>query len=475
MTGSIIELDPKKVTLGTNIRTIKDLDPDFIASIKDVGVLQPPTIVQTATGYEVIIGHRRTLGAVKAGLKLVPFYLVPQHEAETAKILDQITENEQREKLTKAEIAGGFQQLTLLGWTADDIAERTRRPKKLVDAAIAVAGSESVTATVVEHDIDLEQAAELVAFQGNKKATDALVSAARYQPNSFTRVLREQQQAVKLAASKKELAAQLVADGTPKAKSGDYPSWAYGNNAKTGSRLSNLVGANGKDLTAAAHKKCPGHAGFVEAPAYEDKASIVYVCTDWAANGHAKRGGGAAPLSADEVAKRAEEAEARAQRDRDTEIARDLRVEFIQGLIQRNKPATLPGASTLIAIAVNGDITDVRYYDRNAGKTLTLKMLQAPESEKDAAVQLEEIALETKDPMTVALAGALGLYEASVRKSLDGNHKIYFDTIVSWGHNLTDSEKTALAGWEKRQAELLAEETADESDFDEEFDAEDEA
>src|SRR5208283_3568593 len=49
------------------------LDPAFVASIKDLGVLVPIMAVRTAEGaVRVRLGNRRTLGAIEAGRPTVP-------------------------------------------------------------------------------------------------------------------------------------------------------------------------------------------------------------------------------------------------------------------------------------------------------------------------------------------------------------------------------------------------------------------
>ena len=48
---SIEHLDPARLLLDVNIRTAAALDKDFLASVKDLGVLVPIIAVPPATGY----------------------------------------------------------------------------------------------------------------------------------------------------------------------------------------------------------------------------------------------------------------------------------------------------------------------------------------------------------------------------------------------------------------------------------------
>ncbi|MEP6477824.1 MAG: ParB/RepB/Spo0J family partition protein [Rhodoglobus sp.] len=451
MNGTIVEVDPKKLTLAGNVRVDTKLDPDFLASVKELGVLQPPTVIAAGKGYSVIIGQRRTLAAVQAGLKAIDVYLVDEHEAAGAVIVDQLTENEQRQSLTNAERAGGYQQLALIGWSADEIATRTRKPKKQVAAAIAIANNDSIQAVVTEHDIDLEQAAQILEFADNKKAREDLIYQAKHAPNNFAYTLLRLREAAKKTALKAKLTAQLKEQEVPKAKAADYTYYAIG---VAGARINTLANAAGKDLTLAMHKKCPGHAAYVSADAYSTP-EIVYVCTDWEANGHQKRSG-TRPQPArtpEQIAAAEAAAEKAAKLEEDLKITRELRETFLTNLLQRNKPTTLPGADKMIALALASDLSHARYYDQAAGMLYAVNLLQvdvATDAPRDQlSVILERIIYATKDPLTVALAAALGLFEHNARNidrrgDLDAN-KLYFEQLATWGHNLSDREQAALA------------------------------
>jgi ParB family chromosome partitioning protein len=68
-----VDLDPRDLLVDVNIRTDARLDKDFVASIKDFGVLVPIIAVRTAAGdVRVRFGHRRTLAAIEADLATVP-------------------------------------------------------------------------------------------------------------------------------------------------------------------------------------------------------------------------------------------------------------------------------------------------------------------------------------------------------------------------------------------------------------------
>ncbi|GAB3683020.1 hypothetical protein GCM10025868_47210 [Angustibacter aerolatus] len=62
---TIQHVDPTTLLVDVNVRHDARLTADFIASIRDRGVLQPIVAVRTADGaLRVRLGHRRTLAAV---------------------------------------------------------------------------------------------------------------------------------------------------------------------------------------------------------------------------------------------------------------------------------------------------------------------------------------------------------------------------------------------------------------------------
>lgn len=81
--GTIVQVDPKSLTIALNVRTDVRVDKEFVASVKELGILQPPMVVGNDAGsYDVVLGQRRVLAAVEAGLATIPVYLVAKSEAD---------------------------------------------------------------------------------------------------------------------------------------------------------------------------------------------------------------------------------------------------------------------------------------------------------------------------------------------------------------------------------------------------------
>ena len=155
--------------ISANVRSEANLDKPFVASISDQGVLVPITARRMADGQlHVVLGQRRTLGAIQAGRPLVPVYVidVPDEEkaAEIVRIIRQVTENDHRAGLREADRVHAHQQLALLGLSAGQIARRTRTGVRGVKASLTVADSELAAAAMARYDLTLEQAAVLAEF-----------------------------------------------------------------------------------------------------------------------------------------------------------------------------------------------------------------------------------------------------------------------------------------------------------------------
>jgi hypothetical protein len=69
MSGTLEHLDPTTLVIGDNVRDTVVLEPQFIASIGEHGVLQPVTAVRTDDGVEVRDGQRRTMAARDAACR----------------------------------------------------------------------------------------------------------------------------------------------------------------------------------------------------------------------------------------------------------------------------------------------------------------------------------------------------------------------------------------------------------------------
>ena len=105
--GTLEHLDPHTLELETNVRDDAALDADFVASIKEHGVLNPIAAVRGHDGVvRVRAGQRRTLAAREAGLTSVPVYVRPAGATDdkaqvVERVSEQIVENDRRRDISR--------------------------------------------------------------------------------------------------------------------------------------------------------------------------------------------------------------------------------------------------------------------------------------------------------------------------------------------------------------------------------------
>jgi ParB family chromosome partitioning protein len=109
---------------------------ELIASIKEIGILQPPVVRQVRPGaYELIMGERRLRAAKAAGLKTIPVIIrqTPDNEL----LREALIENIHRSQLNALEEAAAYSQLlTDFNCTHDELAIKLGRSRPLISNTI---------------------------------------------------------------------------------------------------------------------------------------------------------------------------------------------------------------------------------------------------------------------------------------------------------------------------------------------------
>ena len=260
-TREIQDLDPTALLVDVNIRHDARLDKDFVASIRDHGVLQPIVAVRTADGsIRVRLGHRRTLAAIEAGRATVPVIVVGDEVNDDAGQIDrlicQYAENAHRTGLNGTERLDVVAQLAAFGVSAAQITKRTRMPRAEVNAALAVTGSDLARAATARYEfLTLEQAAVIAEFEADEDVVKALVAAAK--TGGFDHVAqRARDQRVEreaIAAVEQTLTANgltVVSRDILRGKAERLDSLTDDPDTKT-------------PLTPDTHASCPGHAAYI--------------------------------------------------------------------------------------------------------------------------------------------------------------------------------------------------------------------
>ena len=438
-TGTIIEVDPTLLTIATNVRTTVTVEKDFVASVREHGILQPPMITTNDTdGYDVVFGQRRVLAAIEAGLTTIPGYLVDRKEATTARLIAQLTENDQRDQLTAAERVCGYKQLALEGLSINVIAKKTGTKRLIVEKALQVADSPGALAALDSLQLTLDQAAIILEFDDDPDDVSALTEQASGDPAqlehlaSRLRRTRAERAALAEACTMIETAGLHVVDSEPVY---DDPKVRRLYRLFTSEKRMRLI-------TPADHESCPGRAAYPVANWDWDSkvfaASFEEVCTDWETNGHyshtASAGSSGGPLSDEEKAAR------KVARDNNKlwAAATEVRTQFIQELLQRKElPA---GWELAVARFIAGDgLGGMDYRIRSTvedlfgvGQGQSLK--QALDENPNRAGQL-------------ALAAALGNVEGSLEYGRSGwknEHATprHLRQLSAWGYTLSELEET---------------------------------
>ncbi|PPH05743.1 hypothetical protein C5C44_03195 [Rathayibacter sp. AY1F6] len=125
-TGTVQHIDPTVLVIEANVRTSAPLTKDFIASIRENGVITPVLARRDEHGNVIVrAGQRRTLAAREAGVPTIPVYVVEGDETTADRIVQQIIENDQRAELSVADRTAAWAQLAFEGVSAAAIAKRT--------------------------------------------------------------------------------------------------------------------------------------------------------------------------------------------------------------------------------------------------------------------------------------------------------------------------------------------------------------
>ena len=109
---------------------------ELIASIKEIGILQPPVVRQTSAGkYELIMGERRFRAAKAAGLTSIPVIIrqTPDNEL----LREALIENIHRSQLNPLEEGAAYAQLLSdFKCTQEELATKLGRSRPLISNTI---------------------------------------------------------------------------------------------------------------------------------------------------------------------------------------------------------------------------------------------------------------------------------------------------------------------------------------------------
>lgn len=222
----LVHANPVDLVLDVNVRTVIDLDAEFLNSIREHGVLQPPTGWRDEHGVIYIeIGQRRSLAAAQLKLPTIPVIVKPRADVEAEKMLAQLVENDRRQSLRDSEHAAAYQQLTLFGLKPDDIAKRTGTKRDTVRAAVKILKEQPEALQVMkEHPVTLDVAAQLLEFEAHPDLIEQISAVVAVEPGKLAHEIAAARDEVAKRFLRDAEIAQLEAEGIRHLSDEDLPS-----------------------------------------------------------------------------------------------------------------------------------------------------------------------------------------------------------------------------------------------------------
>lgn len=451
--GVIERVDPSTLLVGPNVRQDVELGKEFVASIKQHGVKVPVTAHRTENGLEVIDGQRRTLAAVDAGVAEVPVFVVDEEDA-AERIVEQLVVNEHRAGISAADEAAAIKELALFNLSAAAIAKRTGLPRKSVETAIRVGGSEAATAAMRERQVDFESAAIIAEFDDDSEAQADLVAKA-----SQGYYLAHAAQQWRDTRAGQRIAAEIDAmDGVRSIERPGYNSTdpLEIDSLFVDADLTQKVSALSHDeLVAIAGD---GLCGFPQASGYGDEREwgVGYAIKGWKARGlHTyawKVGGTSTPTTPEEAAAQKEERRQARENTKAWVAATAVRVDFLKELLQRKSAPK--GWEALVA----GHLVAVHSNGLSPAQWEMARTLLQVEKVEGSYSQREPIEkhLQSSPPRApfVALAVAIGSIEGEREFDRKGwfyeDHRRaatarYLRLLQEWGYELSEIEQAVVA------------------------------
>ena len=446
--GERVLVDPSLLEGGENIRRDLRVTDGLVGTVRALGVLKDLHVYPTPTGLVVLDGHRRLAAALRAGLDTVPALVVAVDD-EPARVERQLVSNDEHARTLPVERAEAIRQLVLLGVPRRDITRRTGAPGAEIDAAQAVAAAPQAVRDLGRTSplldlVTLGRLADLADVAGADAAQRAAQSISR-DPAQADHVIERARRDAANAAARDEAAAALAATGVTVIDIGDV--------AQKGVReLSMLVDGDGGSITPSDHASCPGHAAYMVIDwSADDQGGVhsykpVYVCTQWAAQGHRPCSRSGAQPEQD-AGRRARVRRSNA----DLDAANAVRRTWIRDvLLGRPRPPVEGVAAYELRVA--------RWAHANVSPIARDKGLERLGVDPDSLV-------EPATPLEAAralLALHLALMEGAIEKTAwrsDGHGDVYLrmvrahlGALTAWGYAPSPIEKRIMTGTDEGDA-----------------------
>ncbi|WP_144663193.1 ParB/RepB/Spo0J family partition protein [Paenarthrobacter nicotinovorans] len=429
-------LDPTTLTVDVNVRKDAALTADFIASIKEHGVMEPVIAHRKDDGtVHVLMGQRRTRAAVEAQRTEIPVMIIESPE-EAERIVTQVVENIQRAELTEADEADAYHQLSLIGVSAAAIAKKTGRKKTTVEGALKAKASEAGTAAL-GRGWSIETALIMAEFEQDEAATADLESVLMDEPDQLFHVAQQIRDDRAREAALTKLIDGLKAEGKTIV---DYA----GHYADEENLF--VSAANRADGEPATDEDA--NAAFVSTD-YRGEHSVRLVITGWKELGftprHERYDGGSnvqkGPMTEEQKAER----KTLIANNKAAESATIVRREFVRNLLAKKQAPK--GWQHFTAYALTHHPETASGYD---GK-VAADMVGAKSDETDRwgwNPLRDHVAKSTARPEFSLIALVCAGYEKTIAKDSwrrpSQNHRDYLNQLVEWGYTASETEQMII-------------------------------
>ena len=427
-------IDPASIQIEDNVREAVEVPSEFVASIKQHGVLQPVLATRDSEGVvRVRDGQRRTLAAREAGVTTIPAYIVSADAETKTRLVQQIVANEQRDGLTARDKARGFHALALEGMSVAAIAKATGTKRQQVQTHVSVATSESASAAL-DQGVTLEAAAAIAEFEGDEEAQSEILTALErgQQAEWVAEHIRERKQR---DATIEEAAAPLREAGVRILDDDERYS------ATSVDRLADKAAEPDEQgyrpaLDEDAHQQCPGHAVYVGV-SYGGDAQVRAYCTSPAE--HVDRYGAPAKQSGPMTDEQKAERKQLIANNKAWDAAEAVRRAWLAEFLARKtlpKDATAYAATTLAATASRIGQDETR---------LAADLL----GQEQAQPFYSSLSPVEGKPAHTLTALALASVEAGTGRHTwrgaraGSTEAAYFRQIAAWGYPLSEVEQIA--------------------------------
>lgn len=444
-TNELVRVPARDVVIEDNVRTIADLDPAFLASIKQHGVLLP-TIGYRGVDGQVVVrdGQLRVLAAREAGHD-VPVFITAREVTEAHRLVEQIVTNDRRTALTDGDRLAAYRQMELAGLSVTAIVKQTGTKRDTVKDTLTIAKSTAATEALTERQMSFDDALLFAEFDGDEQAI-AELQAAVENGDDLLYAAAEIRQERERAAAVTAVQAGLVAAGKRVVSEDDDYSF-LGNLTDAADEVTAYSARTPLDDDS--HATCDGAAWVVRqwgdpvpvqvcaTPTVHRPRHLPYRAPDAAPAVEQTEEDGAAEAEARKAARRELVANNKAWDAADT-----LRTEFVRTLLQRK---TLPKDWTMFA-AVAGTRHGWTMRADNSGGVRDLLAIESGTGYGADTVATWVERHPAKAPH-VALAVVLSAFENAADRNWwrypSAEGAAYLNQLAAWGHRLTDVEKIA--------------------------------